>query len=97
MVSLDVVSMFDSIPIDLAMECVEEKLSLFHNLTKISKKEILIAIRTIFNNTVFWEYCRIFTLHDVYLVVCSRSTKYGFSLNKNYYKQVSGCFEKIEF
>ena len=45
--------MFDSIPIDLAIECVEEKLNFFHNLSKISKNKILIAIRTVFNNTVF--------------------------------------------
>ena len=52
MVSLDIVSMFDSIPIDSAIECVEEKLNLLHNLTKISKNEILIAIKAVFNNTV---------------------------------------------
>ena len=44
---------YDSIPIESTIECVEEKPNLFHNLTKMSKNEILIAIRTVFNNTVF--------------------------------------------
>ena len=35
LISLDVVSMFDSIPLDLALDCVEEKLNLNHNLTKV--------------------------------------------------------------
>lgn len=53
LVSLDVVSMFDNIPLDLALDCIEEKFNLNKNLTKISKNEILIAVRTVFNNTIF--------------------------------------------
>ena len=53
LISLDVVSMFDSIPLDLALDCVEEKLHFNHNLTKVSKNEIIIATRTVFNNMVF--------------------------------------------
>ena len=53
LISLDVVSMFDSIPLDLALDCVEEKLNLNHNITKLSKNEIIIATRTVFNNMVF--------------------------------------------
>ena len=47
------VSLFDNIPLDLALDCIEEKLNLHKNLTRISKNEILIAVRTVFNNTVF--------------------------------------------
>ena len=53
MLSLDVVSIFDNIHLDLALDCIEEKLNLYKNLTRISKNEILIAVRTVFNNTVF--------------------------------------------
>ena len=53
LISLDVVCMFDSIALDIALDCVEKKLNLNHNLTKVSKKEIIIATRTVFNNMVF--------------------------------------------
>ena len=53
LLSLDVVSLFDNIPLDLALDCIEEKLNLRNNLTRISKNEILIAVRTVFNNAVF--------------------------------------------
>ena len=53
LISLDVVFLFDNIPLDLALDCIEEKLNLQENLTKISNNEILIAVRTVFNNTVF--------------------------------------------
>lgn len=52
-VSLDVVSMFDSIPINLALDCIEEKINQNHNLTKITKNELIIATRTVFNGIVF--------------------------------------------
>ena len=53
LISLDVVYMFNSIPLDLGLHCVEEKLNLNPNLTKVSKNEIIIATRTGFNNMVF--------------------------------------------
>ena len=52
LLSLDVVSLFDNILLDLALDCIEEKLNLHKNLTRISKNENLIAVRTVFNNTV---------------------------------------------
>ena len=53
LLSLDVVSLFDNIPLDLASDCIEEKLNLHEILTRISKNEILISAKTVFNNTVF--------------------------------------------
>lgn len=53
MVSLDAVSMFDNIPLNFTVECVEEKLHIHQNLTKVSKNEKLVAVRTVFKNTVF--------------------------------------------
>lgn len=54
LLSLDIVSTFDKIPLDLALDCIEKKLILNHNLTEITKSEYLITtIRTLLNNMVF--------------------------------------------
>ena len=44
---------FYNIPLDLALDCIDEKLNLHKNLKKISKNEILIAVRIVSNDTVF--------------------------------------------
>jgi len=53
LISLDVVSLFTNIPIDIAVECVERRWDLFSNECKIPKDEFLGAIRLVLNSSFF--------------------------------------------
>jgi len=53
LISLDVVSLFTNIPIDLAVEGVEKRWDLFSNECKIPKEEFLGAIRLVLGSSFF--------------------------------------------
>jgi len=53
LISVDTVSLFTNIPIDLAMECLTKRWNLFSLDCKISKEEFLNAVRLVLDSTFF--------------------------------------------
>ena len=53
MISLDVVSLFTNVPLELVSEIINEKWSDISTYTKLTKSEIIKALKLVFNNTVF--------------------------------------------
>jgi len=53
LISLDAVSLFTNIPIDLAMDCLTKRWNLFSRDCKIPKQEFLNAVRLVLDSTFF--------------------------------------------
>jgi len=53
LISLDVVSLFTNIPIDLAIECISKKWHFIADACKINKEEFLKGIRLVLDSTFF--------------------------------------------
>lgn len=53
LISLDVISLFTNIPLDLATRGLERRWHFIENNTSLPKKEFFIALRIIFNSTFF--------------------------------------------
>jgi len=58
--SLDVISLFTNIPIDLAIESIQSRWNLIKSSTKIPKKEFICGIKLVLNSTYFTFEKRIF-------------------------------------
>jgi len=54
LISLDVVSLFTNVPLDLAMNSVSERWIYIQNSTRISKNEFLSAVRFVLTSTYFF-------------------------------------------
>jgi len=53
LISLDVVSLFTNIPIDLAIECIFKKWHFIANVCKINKEEFIKVVRLVLDSTFF--------------------------------------------
>lgn len=53
LISLDVISLFTNIPLDLAINSLERRWHLIKNNTLLSKEEFFVALRFVFNSTYF--------------------------------------------
>ena len=88
------VSLFDNIPLDLALDCIEEKLNLHTNLTRISKNEILIAVRTVLLSFKLILYKRY--VDDILTIVSTDKIAEIFDVFNSIEKSIGFPFEKEE-